>query len=201
MDTQTALNTIGPITIAVREEMIRLEEQHSCILTSAILTEVLHRKGYSSAYTLRVRARIANRAFVEFVERYGPPRNPEATARCESAGGLIVGLGEGTAEMMPEGRWPGHTVVIIPGGSDEGPLMSDATITQVNRADAQIDLPPFLTLVPAAFVKGQQKFRCELNGCRLSYTALPGDREHERTELWTSKAGIAGVADMVMIRI
>ncbi len=68
MDTQTALNTIGPITIAVREEMIRLEEQHSCILTSAILTEVLHRKGYSSAYTLRVRARIANRAFVEFVE-------------------------------------------------------------------------------------------------------------------------------------
>ena len=49
MDTQTALRTIGLIMEAVRDEMIRLEEQHSCILTSAILTEVLHRKCYRSA--------------------------------------------------------------------------------------------------------------------------------------------------------
>ena len=34
-----------------------------------------------------------------------------------------------------------------------------------------------------------------------SYTALPGDREHETTELWRSKLGIARVADMVVNKL
>jgi hypothetical protein len=201
MDTGTALDTIGPIMMAVREEMIRLEEQHSCILTSAILTEVLHRKGYQSAYTLRVRVRIVNRAFKDYVQRYGPPNTPDAMARCDAAGAAMIGLGEGPAEAMPEGRWPGHTVVIIPGVISDGHLMSDATITQVNRPELQIELQPFVAAVQDAFVKGERPFREELNGCLLSYTALPGDREHEATELWTSKLGIALVVDMVMSRL
>ncbi len=201
MDTQPTLNTIGPIMMAVQEEMIRLEEQHSCILTSAILTDVLHRKGYPSAYTLRVRVRIVNRAFVEYVQRHGPANTAEAEEKCEAAGGVMIGLGEGPAEAMPEGRWPGHTVVIIPGVSSDGHLMSDATITQANRSEAKIELPPFVAAVQDAFVRGERPFRKEINGCLLSYTALPGDREHEGTELWTSRAGIARVADMVMGRL
>ena len=165
MDTQTALRTIGLIMEAVRDEMIRLEEQHSCILTSAILTEVLHRKCYRSAYTLRVRVRIANRAFKDYVQRYGPPNTPDAMARCDAAGAAVIGLGEGPVEAMPEGRWPGHTVVIIPDVISDGHLMADATISQVNRPNLQIELPPFVAIVRDAFVKGERPFREELDGC------------------------------------
>jgi hypothetical protein len=200
MDTQTALKTIGPITIAVREELSRLGEQHSCIPNSAILAEVLHRKGYRSAYALRVAVTVLNRPFTEFFKRFGLPNTPEAMARCEAAGGIMakVGLPE---SQMPEGRWPGHTVVIIPGVTSEGSLMSDTTITQVNHDGAQFDVEPFLAVVPGAFVRGQRKFGCEVSGCQFVYTAMPGDREHEATELWTAKAGIDREADMVMSRL
>jgi hypothetical protein len=55
VDTTTALNSVGPIMMAVREEMVRLQEEHSCILTSAVLTEVLHRAGYSTAACFPIR--------------------------------------------------------------------------------------------------------------------------------------------------
>jgi hypothetical protein len=161
----------------------------------------LHRKGYASAYTLRVAVRIANRAFADFVERHGAPRTPDAEDRCQAAGGVVVGLGERTAEMMPEGRWPGHTVVIVPGLTGEGPLICDATVTQANRPGTKIELPPFVAIVSDAFVRGQRPFQKVINGCHLSYRALPGDREHEATELWQSRVGIDRVADMAMRRL
>jgi hypothetical protein len=200
MDTRTALDKFGLIMMAVREEMIGLKEHHSCILNSAILTEVLHRMGYHAAYTLRVRVTILNRSFTEFIKRFGVPNTPETMARCEAAGGFMAKIGEPDSEM-PEGRWPGHTVVIIPGATSEGPLMSDATITQVNVTGPQFNLPPILALVSDAFVCGRKKFGSEVNGCQLVYTAYPGSVEHESTELWRSRAGIMRVADMVMGRI
>ena len=102
---------------------------------------------------------------------------------------------------MPVGRWPGHAVVIIPGVATQGPLMGDATITQVNANGLQFDLPPILALVPDAFVNGERKFGSEVNGCQLVYTAFPGNLEHEATELWTNRQGIARVADTFMERI
>ena len=154
-----------------------------------------------ASYTLRVRVRIANREFKDYVQRYGLPNTSDAMARCDAAGAAVIGLGEGPVEAMPEGRWPGHAVVIIPDVISDGHLMADATISQVNRPNLQIDLPPFVAIVRDAFVKGERPFREELDGCLLTYTALPNDREHEATELWTSKVGIARVADMVMSRL
>ena len=196
MDTHTALNTIGPIMMAVRKEMIWLGEQHSCILTSAVLTEVLRGHGYPNAYALRVRVTILNRQMTEFIKKFGPPSTPDSMGRCEAAGGVMAKLGEPGA-ALPEDRWPGHAEVKIPGLVSDGAILSDPTITQVNGHDLGFDLPPFLATVSQAFLAGQKKFGREVGGCQLIYTAFPGDLEHEATGLWRSRDGIVRVAEMV----
>lgn len=201
MDAQMVINTVGQITMAVRDEMERLEEQHSCILTAAVLTEVLHRKGYKTAYTLRVSVKVVNQAFVQYIELHGTPKTPEEMARFDAAGAATIILGDSSAEALPEGRWPGHTVVILPGVPQGAHLMSDTTITQVNRADIEIEVPPILAVVRDDFLNGQKPLRRTINGCVVSYTALPGDREHETTELWKSRVGIVRVAEAVLARI
>src|SRR5690348_13044967 len=74
------------------------------------------------------------------------PNTPDAMERCDAAGAATIGPGEGPAEAMPQGRWPGYTVVIIP----DGHLMSDATITQENRPEVQIELQPFVAVAQDA---------------------------------------------------
>ena len=58
MDLQQVADPIREISMAVRSELHRIGEEHSCIFASAVLTEVLHRKGYNEAYPLTVRALI-----------------------------------------------------------------------------------------------------------------------------------------------
>src|SRR5262249_33605690 len=123
---------VGDVNLAVHDELGRIGEQHSCIFASAVLVEVLHRVGYPAVHPLTVRALIFNREFVEWEKVYGRPTDPVDLARCQAAGGRMIGLGAGPAEAAPPGRWAGHLAVVLLNLFGDRHGLSDITVTQAD---------------------------------------------------------------------
>ena len=198
MDLQKIAEPIVNIALAVRWEMERIGEHHSCILTSAVLTDVLQRKGQPNAFTSTVRAQILNPSFTKWVKQFGFPTDPASQEKCDQAGGRLIGLGSGKPKEMPKGVWAGHACVIIPGLFGDKHAMSDVTITQACKSDWGVELPPLFVRVSEEFVRGEKEFKGDVNGCLVIYKAFPDDHEFEIGPLWTDKGRITAIADKVI---
>ncbi len=194
MSLEMAAKSVIDISIAVLEELELIGEQRSCILAAAAATEVLHRKGYEAAYTLTVGATIYNPIFTAWVKQNGFPKDQTTLDRCEAAGGAQVCIGTNKPKDI-------HVAVIIPGVFGERHAMSDVTITQANHPEWKIELKPVIAPVTEKFVRGEVKFRPELNGCTIAYEAFPQDREFEKSVLWTHKEALAVLVSRMLRRL
>ena len=176
---------LSDIGQATREELEALGAQHSCIFASAVLVEVLRKRGFSGAQALTVHARVLNPPFTAWVKARGYPKNPTELAECEAQGGAIVGLGGKLDESLLADQWPGHAVVITPGAFGDRHALLDVTITQANKQEWGIELPPLLARVGDEFVRGEKEFKADVNSSLVVYKALPDDGSYQASVLWT----------------
>ncbi len=95
----------------VLEELNRAFEDHSCIMASTVLIEVLHAKGIKNAFPLTVKARVLNPTFSEHLKQEPFPNTSKQQAQWMADGCSIVVIGpeEGLSD-----QWPAHLIVVIP---------------------------------------------------------------------------------------
>lgn len=197
MNLQQAAEAISDTGMAVRLELERIGEHHSCIFAGAVLTEVLHRRGYPAAYALTVRAQIFNPVLTAWVKEHGFPSDPDSQDRCDAAGGRMIGLGVGPVGSLPPGRWAGHLVVTVPNLFGDRHAISDITITQACKPDWGIEFPTILFRVPDTFLTGETEFKAAANGSLIVYKAFPEDRSYDKSTHWTDRVRWLAVADRV----
>jgi hypothetical protein len=196
-EVQSALAAIVPETVRMLDEH---GFQSHCIEGAALLTKVLQKVGFSGTQQLTVGVRILNPALWEFVEKYGPPQDEASQAASDDAGGAVVVLGKGVGEL-PEGNWPGHLVVIVPGAFGENHALLDVTITQVDKPDWGIRLQPLCLRVGANFVSGRRPATFKVNGSQLKYTAYPEDHSYGDWSDFMAREDIDQAASEVVSRL
>jgi hypothetical protein len=165
----------------VREELHigTLLRPDCCILATATLLDVLDYFKLP-ARPLTVEAWVCNPPMHERIIREGMPTPEEAEASWfpEGCYSLCVGTGE-----KEKGKWAGHLVAVL---ADR--VLMDLTLDQANRPDYGIVLPmPVVAPVPRAFLDGEGALSGLVGGCRVAYTARPGDRSFEHSNDWKSR--------------
>lgn len=168
----------------VIDELNKRPGGHFCIQAACVLLSVLRTKGIKGAYPLAVKVRIFNPKFTERLKIEPPPNTPELEAQWKAEGciGIIIG-----GKDAPAGDWPGHLVVIIPGGLKGKDALCDLTITQANKPEWNIQLGPILISVRESHLRGKEALGVPLNGCQIIYEAFPDDQSFKETPVWKGK--------------
>ena len=196
-----SIQSFETLAAAVRTELERIGEHHSCIFAASVLTEVFRRTGYAAAYPLPVGAKILNPACVAWAVKYGWSNDPDSVSRCKAEGGAFTVVGDVPAEAMAPGVWPGHLAVVIPNLFGECHAVCDLTITQASKPELGMNLTPLYFAAPDTFVTGKTEFQIEANGSLILYMAFPRNLSYVETPNWTNRARCLLVADDVIKRL
>lgn len=174
-------------------------ESH-CIECAALLTKVLQKVGVSGTRQLTVGVKIVNPALRQFVEGYGPPLDEPSLTASNDAGAAMIVLGKG-ADVVPEGIWPGHLVVIVPGAFAQSAALLDLTITQASKPDWGIHLQPVCVKINEDFLSGRNPTSFTLNGSVLKYTAYPEDHSYGDWGHFMARPDIDQAASTIVSRL
>ena len=196
-EVQIALSAIVPETVRMLAEH---GFQSHCIEGAALLTKVLRKVSISGTQHLTVGVKILNPAYREFVKRHGVPQNEASKTAFNDSGAAAVVLGKDAAEV-PEGNWPGHLVVIVPGAFGEKHALLDPTITQADKPDWGIHLKPLCLAVSDDFVSGRRPAEFEVNGSLLRYTSYPDDHSYGDWSHFMAREDIDRAASEVVSRL
>ena len=194
---QNGIQKIMPQIVYMLKEH---DMEHHCIQGAALLTKVLYRTGVSNAHPLTVGVTILNEAFLRYVDEHGAPLDAAARQACNDAGGAQFIVGRDATDI-PEGRWPGHLVVIVPGAFGQKHALLDPTITQANWPEVNINLQPICAEVTNDFVSGVVPARLRINGMLLNYEAFPDDHSYNDDEDCMTKDGLDGAVATVLHRL
>jgi hypothetical protein len=113
--------------------------------------EEIAKLGISGTQQLTVGVKILNRAYLEFVQKHGVPRDEASKMAFNDSGAAALLLGKDAPEV-PEGYWPGHLVVVVSHAFAEKHALLDPTITQADRPALGINLQPLCLPVNDDFV-------------------------------------------------
>ena len=189
---------------AIVLETVRMLAEHGfqshCIEGAALLTKVLQKVGISATQQLTVGVKISNPAYQEFVKKHGVPKNEASKTAFNHSGAAAVLLGKDAPEV-PEGKWPGHLVVIISGAFGEKHALLDLTITQADKPDWGIHLKPLCLAVSDDFVSGRRPAEFEVNGSLLRYTSYPNDHSYGDWSHFMAREDIDRAASEVVSRL
>lgn len=197
MTAQETTNHLGPIVMGTVNELTRIGEHHSCIFAGAVLTRVLHRKGFPKAYPMTVRAFILNPRLYEWVKINGFDFNGREKEWI-ALGGMGISLSAGRKEDTPDLKWLGHLAVILPNFFDDRHAMLDLTVTQADQPQWGVILRPTVVRVPDSFVKGEAEFKAAANGSLVIYKGFPDDHRYTETNLWKEQSRYDGIADRIV---
>jgi len=162
----------------VIEELEAERQDGSCILAHKVLRDVLAKQGIIDSFPLTVNPIILNPALTDEYER-DPNIVQQEDVNWDARGFLMVRFeGEG------DGRWPAHLVTIVPNSFPIGAGMIDLTIGRVNRFGHGLNLGMIVMGVREAFLEGNYVYTLILNGCRIIYSADPGDSSFRDTDIW-----------------
>jgi len=185
----------------VSRELAACGHEHSCIEGAALLSKTLAGLGICNTYPLTVAVRIHNPAVRRWIEKNGAPQDEASVKACNDAGGLTIAIGKGTEDMIPDGRWAGHLVIVVPNLFDDRHAMLDLTIIQAHRPEWGIHLQPICTRVDDLFVAGARNFPIEVNEAIVIYRAHPDDRSYNDHRDWMSTEGLDQAAANVLARL
>lgn len=167
---------LSDICAAVGEFLESHGQQEQCIDGSAILASVLHELGYPKTYALTVRARVLNRALVNWIETHLGPHSVGETLVCDDNEAIEMKLGNESAGTG--GRWGGHLTVVIPHYFLERHALLDITIGQVNRPEFGVLLPPLCVTIDDDVINGMRVAMIDVEGCLVIYQAFPHDHTY-----------------------
>lgn len=201
MDLTETQKLLGTICDEVSRKLADNNLAHACIHGAALLTMVLRRVGFHDSYPLTVGVRIFNSAYQRWVESHGAVKDDAAAEACADAGGAMILLGKGTDGMVPETRWPGHLVVVVPRAFGERHAALDLTIVQAHKPEWNITLRPLAIAVRDPFVSGVAPHKVIVNGALLIYDAYPEDHSYNEDGKWLEIRGIEEAADAVIKRL
>ena len=201
MDIHESARHLGAISDEVSRELAENGLEYHCIHGSALLTRVLHQIGFPDAYPLTVGVRIFNSPYQQWAERHGSPEDEAAAKACGDYGGAAILLGKGTEGMVPEERWAGHLVVIVPGAFDDRHALLDLTIVQAHKPDWGIELQPLCLRVSDQFVSGRIPYKGRVNGSLLIYDAYPNDHSYNDDGDWMAITGLDEATSSVVRRL
>jgi hypothetical protein len=177
-------NRIAEAVKIVMGELSAVHEQHSCIMASAVLLDVLLSIGIDGAYPLTVKPRILNPQFVRRLRTESFPTTSQQFAEWSAAGCSMVAIGHGTGTSD---SWAGHLVVVVPNAYAGKAIVIDPTITQASVPDWGIELRPLMFVAPASFLQGDREFKAPVNDSMIVYMAFPSDHSYETTPLWSNR--------------
>lgn len=197
-EVQEVQKPIAQIAAKTVDELKRLGLQHSCVYAGALLTQVLHCRGFSTAYPLTVRAFVLNPELHTWAKANHFVIDGSTEERWSAVGGRFVALGEGRAETVPTGKWLGHLAVVIPNYFGHRHAFLDLTVPQVNQPQWKIVLPSVVAAVSAPFVRGEEEYHVPANASLIMYTGFPDDRSYTEFPLWKDQAQYAGPAERII---
>lgn len=176
----------------------RYGEDQSCIAVCALLTHILRRIGYPTAYPLTVRVSIYTRQTHEWIKKHGVPKNDLERMAFNQAGCVHASIGYTPLQMLPPNHWSGHLAVIIPKlfGSRHG--LTDFTIVQANRPELGITLTPIVLKVKQDFTAGKAPASCMVRGCFVVYEAFPNDLTFNDRGNWEQSDVLQSLASLVV---
>jgi hypothetical protein len=180
------------------DELATANEEHSCIMATAVLLEVFRALDVSGAYPLTVKPRILNPAFVERLKVEPFPSTDKQIADWTAEGCSMVAIGHG--DPTPH-NWPGHLVIVVPNAFRGKSLVIDPTITQASVPAWGIELRPLMFPAPDSFLAGDTEFKAPVNGSMVVYKAFPHDRSYESTRLWTNNQKRLAIIGKILERI
>ena len=196
MDTTRVMTKFGRIMDTLFAELLAIEGQGQCIAAGAVLTSVLRRVGFSSAYPLAVMVDIFN---------------PAATKQAESVNWKLDGVkaGEDTVQIrigdpdvdLGPGIWRGHLVVIVPNALGEKHLLLDPTIVQANHPGTGIEVVPLMVPVADEFIGGKRPRKVSVNGSTLFYWARREDESFHNNGDYTEILAASPISDRVLARL
>ena len=198
MTPQQAMQQLVPIAGGVIDELKRLGEQNSCIFAGALLTRVLHRRGFAKAYPMTVRAHILNPPLVEWMKSNDFSLK-EKEKEWMALGGRGIALGTGREDLVPSNKWFGHMAVIVPNHFEDRHAMLDLTVTQAHKPEWGINLVPMIVRVPDSFIQGQTEFKAgAYGGSMIIYMGFPDDHSYRDSNLWKDQSPYDRIADRVV---
>jgi hypothetical protein len=186
------------IVEATMDELAIANEQHSCIMATAVLLEVFRARDVNGAYPLTVKPRILSPAFVERLKAKPFPSTDKQIADWTAAGCSMVAIGHG--DPTPD-NWPSHLVIVVPNAFRGKALVIDPTITQASIPEWGIELRPLMFPAPDSFLLGDTEFKAPVNGSMVVYMAFPLDRSYESTRLWTNNQKRLAIIGKILKRI
>jgi hypothetical protein len=95
---------------------------------------------------------------------------------------VALGIGFGRDDRQERPGWDGHLVAIL-----ESTVLVDLTLDQASRPEKNIVLHPGWSVVPTSFLAGRDMAQCDMNGSRVSYSAMPADRSFTSAGDWTAR--------------
>jgi hypothetical protein len=185
------------LEIALMEELTKASQQHSCIMATAVFIRVLNLKGVD-AYPVTVKVSVYNPYFSSKIKGLETPPSPELVNQWGTEGAACVKIGDGEET---EAGWPNHLIAVVPNAENGKDLVFDFTITQVNRAEMNINIKPVVMLVSPGFFKKQQTKSFHNNECLMRYESFPEDRSYEQAPIWQDTAARDHIANLVLSRI
>jgi hypothetical protein len=148
-----------------------------CLNATRILVNIIRDRMHMRARALSVTATIFN---PQMLAKGRPPLNQQEGEAWRDEGCWMVVVGS-RHEYRP-GRWPGHLVALV-----YDCCMVDASITQANRPQKNIEVPPLIVpITEEGFLLAEtaQKVEGLVNGCKVLYDAYPEDKSWSRTPGW-----------------
>jgi hypothetical protein len=191
------VNIANMVEVAM-DELATANEQHSCIMATAVLLEVFRALDVNAAYPLTVKPRILNPAFVERLKAEPFPSTDKQIADWTAEGCSMVAIGHG--DPTPD-NWPAHLVSVVPNAFRGKALVIDPTITQASVPAWGIELRPLMFPAPDSFLVGAAEFKAPVNGSMVVYMAFPHDRSYESTRLWTNHQKRLVIVGKILERI
>lgn len=162
MITRETYQDIGRL---VREEVLKVYREDSCIATSKATLELV-KQLHVDAYALPVVCMIANEPLWRYADEHGV--YPAVGSAEYPEGGYGVGVGMGVKQ---EGRWPGHLVVIA-----ERKWLLDFSLDQATREDQHISLGPQVISVSERWLRRTDQIHIyQAGSVRLHYMKHVGE--------------------------
>ncbi len=169
----------------------------SCIAATALALAVLRQRGYTDAYALTVRVRLANAAATAIMAAHPEGISPAVMARWQQERAKLVVIGEADAKMgqvkLDTKRFVGHLVTIVP-PCEEAPrgILLDLSIGQAARPDYGLHVGPLTTATSPDFLEGRDELVINrADGSQIAYEAFPGISSYTVSPDWQEPKRIA----------
>lgn len=180
------------IAYRVRAAVIEKFQRDTCILTVAVLCDLLAQQGIT-AHPLKVRALGVNDAFMKLLAREGrmPETQEDRDRWYKDRGAYSVGIGFGLIPGREETGWNGHLVATIPpavADQDREWWLIDASLDQIDRPIHHIQSGIIVARVPSKTIFGaDQKLHVRLKSGHVVYMPDCGDQTYEQTISWQDR--------------